>query len=453
MVLRPYKRASLLCVVIILMAQAESSVLAQMPTTDRKGSASLARYVDPQSGLSADDLVAYALEHNLELQAMRKEIDAAKGSVKQARLRANPKVDLSVSQNVTGNDRNIDTDAMLPLELGGRRAARIAVAERQVEVREREFANRERLLAAEVRKKFGEALAQTFKLALTDELVESNQQSFNLVAARVKEGATPPLEQNMVLVELNRLKSMRESAEGKVEVPMLELRNLVGMPPEAPLRLRGNFDNLIDQLPMVAETTEHALRDRPDLLAARSAENVALAQIEQARSEGRLDASLLAGYEHMIFGFPVKGFDDVGRLQPVQGGFHYFKFGISLDVPVRNKNQGAIEAAIAQSDAAKRRREFVELLVRHEVASSYAQYERAARAMEIFRGGVQQQARANLDVVRQTYELGSKTLLDYLGEQRRFIEFENDFVDAQLAAYNARVEILKAAASPELIKR
>jgi len=61
---------------------------------------------------------------------------------------------------------------------------------------------------------FGEALAQTFKLSLTDELVESNQQSFNLVAARVTEGATPPLEQNMVLVELNRLKSMRESAEG-----------------------------------------------------------------------------------------------------------------------------------------------------------------------------------------------------------------------------------------------
>ena len=219
------------------------------------------------------------------------------------------------------------------------------------------------------------------------------------------------------------------------------------------MRLRGNFDNLIDQLPTVSQTTERAFHDRPDLLAARAAENVTIAQIEQARSEGRLDASLLAGYEHMIFGFPVKGFDDIGRLQPVQGGFHYFKFGISLDIPVRNKNQGAVEAAVAQSEAAKRRREFEELLVKHEVAAAYAQYERAARAMEIFRVGVQQQARANLDVVRQTYELGSKTLLDYLGEQRRFIEFENDFVDAQVAVYNARVEILKAAASPELIKR
>ena len=139
--------------------------------------------------------------------------------------------------------------AMLPLELGGRRAARVAVAERAVAVREREVANRERLLAGEVRMKFGEALAEALKLSFTDELVEANQQSFNLIGARVLEGAAPPLEQNMALVELNRLRSIQEGAQGKLEVAMLELRNLVGMSPEQPLRLRGDFNNLINQLP------------------------------------------------------------------------------------------------------------------------------------------------------------------------------------------------------------
>ena len=90
--------------------------------------------------------------------------------------------------------------------------------------------------------------------------------------------------------------------------------------------------------------------------------------------------------------------------------------------------------------------------MRREVASAYAQYDRAARAMEIFRVGVREPARANLDVIRQTYELGSKTLIDYIGEQRRFIELENDFIDAEFAVYNARVGIARAAASPELIK-
>jgi outer membrane protein, heavy metal efflux system len=447
------KSALLVCAMALLLPQFVTPVQAQTPTSDKDKPTSLGRYIDQAAGLTADDAVAYALSHNLELQAARKEIDAAKGMVKQARLRANPKLDIGIAQNITGTDHTIDAGGSLPLELGGRRSARITVAEREVEVREREFANNERMLAAEVRMKFGEALAQSLKLTLTDERIESNQQSFNLVAARVTEGATAPLEQNMVLVELNRLRSQRESAEGKLEVLMLDLKNLVGMQPQEPLRLRGDFDHLVDQLPNVVEATDRALHDRPDLIAARAVENWADARIEQARAEGRLDASLSAGYQHMTFGYPVRGIDDSGRLQPVAGGFHYLKFGVSLDLPVRNKNQGAVEAAVAESEAAKRRREFAELAVRHEVASAYAQYERSVRAMEIFRVGVNEQAKANLDVVRQTYELGSKTLIDYLGEQRRFIELENDFIDAQLATYNARVQISRATASPELIKR
>ncbi len=421
-------------------------------TTERTTQTS-SRYVDPTNGMTADEAVAYALSHNGELEAARKEIDAAKAMVRQARLRANPKLDVGGTRQINGKDNSVMASAMLPLELGGRRAARIAVAEREVEVRELEVANRERMLASEVRAKFGETLAQALKLSFTDELVEANQRSFNLIAAKVVEGASPPLEQNMALVELNRLRSMRETAEGKVEVSMLELRNLIGMPPEQPLHLRGDFDHLIDQLPPVAEATAQALRERPDLQAFRANEKLAAARTEQARSEGRLDASISAGYERMNSSFPLFGVSEHGQLQPVQDVFHFLKFGVTLDLPVRNKNQGAIEAAVAEAEAATRRREFAELTVRREVASAYAQYERAARAMEIFRVGAVEPAKANLEVVRQTYELGSKTLLDYIAEERRFIELENNFIDAELAVYMARVEIERASASPELIKR
>jgi len=206
-------------------------------------------------------------------------------------------------------------------------------------------------------------------------------------------------------------------------------------------------------LPALTEATERALRDRPDLQAFRANENLAAVRIEQARSEGRLDASLTAGYQRMNSSFPVFGINEQGQLQPVQDVFHFLRFGVTLDLPVRNKNQGAVEAAIAESAAAKSRREFAELTVRREVAAAYTQYDRAVRAQEIFRLGARDPAKANLDVVRQTYELGSKTLLDFIAEQRRFIELQNDFIDAQLAAYNARVEIARATASPELIKR
>src|SRR5436190_14626624 len=144
-------------------------------TTQTKSESS--RYLDQTDGMTADEAVTYALAHNGELEASRKEIDAAKAMVKQARLRANPKLDIEGTRQVPpGKDNSIMAGAMLPLELGGRRPARIAVAEREVEVREHDVANRERLLAGEIRVKFGEALAQAMKLSFTDELVEAKLQ-------------------------------------------------------------------------------------------------------------------------------------------------------------------------------------------------------------------------------------------------------------------------------------
>jgi cobalt-zinc-cadmium efflux system outer membrane protein len=257
----------------------------------------------------------------------------------------------------------------------------------------------------------------------------------------------------MVLVEVNRIRSLRETGEGKVQIALLELRNLIGMMPEDPLRLRGDLNPSVEPLPAVGIVTEVALRERADVRAARAAEELAEAQIEQARSTGRFDASISTKYELMNFGFSQKGFDDAGRLVPINGRFHSVAVGVNLSLPVRNRNQGAIEAAVAEKEAATKRREFTELTVRREIAASFARYEQSMRAAEIYRVGVRDQANANLAVVRQTYELGSKTLLDFIAEERRFIEVETSFIDSVLETYLARVEIERATGFPKLINR
>jgi cobalt-zinc-cadmium efflux system outer membrane protein len=60
---------------------------------------------------------------------------------------------------------------------------------------------------------------------------------------------------------------------------------------------------------------------------------------------------------------------------------------------------------------------------------------------------VKDQANANLDVVRQTYELGSKTLIDYLGEQQRFIDLQNGYISVLLDTTKARVNVERVVAS------
>lgn len=444
----------LMTLVFAAVFQFAQTIAAQTVLSSDKTDSTMPLYLDSQNGMTADAAVAYALTHNGELQALRKEVEAARALVKQAGLRPNPQLEANGTRQIGGADNSVMVQGMLPLELGGRRGARINVAQAELEIRELALANQERLLAAEVRSKFGEALAQIKKLELVESLLASTKQGYELIAARVTEGRTAPLEGNMLVVEVNRLRSLRESTAGKTEVVVFELKNLIGMKPEESLRLQpGDFNDLIEPLPALDEAVERALRSRPDLAGARAVERLAVARIGQARAEGKVDASLTAGYQRMNSSFPVNGITDTGQLRPVQDVFHFFTFGVQLNLPVRNRNQGAIEAAVFEQEAARRRIEFGELTVRREVSAAFARYNRAARALSIFRAGVRDQAAANLRVVWQTYELGKRDLSDYIAEERRFLEVENELVETALETYLARVEILRATNAPELIKK
>lgn len=440
---------------LTLVFQFAGTLKAQTISAANKTAPSASVYLDSQNGLTADEAVRLALENNGEIQALRQETEAARALVRQAGLRANPKIAMSGARAIGGmSDSQLMVEGMLPLELGGRRATRVRVARAELEIRRLALANQERLLAAEVRSKFGDALANIKKLDLIERILANTRQGYEIIAAKVTEGRTAPLEQNMLLVEVNRLRSLRETAEGRTETAMFELRNLIGMKPEEPLRLRdGDFDDLLAALPTIDEAVAVALRERPDLQGARALETLAAARIEQARAEGRIDASLTAGYQRMRSGFPLSGVDEAGNLSPIENRMNFFTFGVEIDLPIRNRNQGAIEAARFEREAARRRIEFGELTVRREVNAAYARYNRAARALTIFQNGVRDQANANLQVVWQTYELGSRNLSEYIAEERRFLDVENELVDAALETYSGRLEILRATSSPELIRK
>jgi cobalt-zinc-cadmium efflux system outer membrane protein len=403
--------------------------------------------VDTANGMSADDLVRYAYEHNGELAAARATIAEARGRWRQAGLKPNPMLETSGTQAATSSDNNLMVGVELPLELGGRRRARVTVAEREIEMREAEVRDFERRLAAEVRTKYADAVAATRNLKFTEDILELTRNSHQLIRARVELGKSAPLDQNLVWVELNKTEVMRIGFESKAEVAMFELKRVIGMSPEETLRLRGEFE-LERQPPPQSEALRQALESRPDLAALRAAENLAAAQAEQARVEGKVDASIFANYERMNFGYNIRGFNDPGALVPITGIFHYATFGLRITLPVRNKNQGLIEAAVAAEEAARKRREFGELVVRNEVAAAYARLERARMASAVYRDRVIDASARNLDVLRQAYTLGQKNLLDYITEQRRFIDVETGYTDLLKESFAALVEIERVAGLP-----
>jgi cobalt-zinc-cadmium efflux system outer membrane protein len=405
------------------------------------------QYIDPVNGLTPDALVRYAIAHNGELAAVRQVIAEARGRLRQAGLKTNPMIEASGTRAANTPDNKLMVGAELPLELGGRRSARVVVASAELQVREAEVADFERKLSADTRMKYVDAIAAARNLKFTEDLLTLTRGSHRLVKARVESGKTAPLEQNLLLVELNRVDAMRIGFESRAEVALFELKKVIGMPAGELLQLRGEFDTTRQPVTQ-SESVRNALATRPDLSAARAAEKLASAQIEQARTEGKIDASIFAGYERMSSGFDVFGFNNAGARVPVMGVFHNLTFGVRLSLPVRNKNEGNIEVALASAEAARSRREFAELVIRNEVAAVYARLERAQSALAVYRDGVRGQAERNLEVIHQTYTLGQKTALDYISEQRRFIEVETGYTEVLKEYFNALVGLELAAGTP-----
>ena len=129
---------------------------------------------------------------------------------------------------------------------------------------------------------------------------------------------------------------------------------LLRLAPYEDLRIQGSLDA---GGPMAEDVAvERVLDPRPDLLAARASEEVAAARLHQAATEARPDASFSVSYQRADSSFDSNGLNAGGQLRPVQGVFHFVAAGVSINLPSRNKNQGAIETAVAQGPEAKRRR-------------------------------------------------------------------------------------------------
>jgi cobalt-zinc-cadmium efflux system outer membrane protein len=415
-------------------------------STSRIQSEALApRYVDAVTGLRLQDAIGRALEHEPAIRAARTETDVARGLRVQAALRPNPSVSFMQQEEPTGTDNQTRVEVQWPLDLF-RRAGRVAVAEREVDATELAVADRERLLAADVRTKYGEVVAALRELAISDDLVAATVRQSALVRARVEQGSSPALERNMVDVEARRLEAERLLQAGKVEAALVALKRLLGAPADERFQVRDTLESLVqaDVTVPLPSAAAPAVGTRADVQEAEARLRVADARIDRARREGRLDVSLFGMYMRMDAGFPQRGFNNAGDLERVRGLFHYVSGGAMVTVPLRNRNQGEIASAQAVRVGAEAILSAVQLTAQAEIAAAKARDDYARRAIAVYAEGARALARQNLDVVTQTYELGRATVFDVLNEQRRYLDLERAYTAALREAYEARTALRRA---------
>jgi cobalt-zinc-cadmium efflux system outer membrane protein len=394
--------------------------------------------IDPLNGLTLEQAIAEGLRGEPALRAARLEIDAAKGERQQAALRPNPAVSFEQREQVGGMDRQTSVGVDLPLDLF-RRGPRMDAAARTIDATEAMVRDRERLLAGSIRERYGDVVASARRLEVIGAVLDASRTTYDLLRNRAAEGAAPPLDRDVALVDLRRLESERELAAGRVLTALTTLKQLLGRPPNAELTLREPLDVLVGGTG--ASARDEAAPERADIREA--AANVAAAQARsrQAVQERKPEVSLFAGYMRMDQGFAQRGLGPTGLLEPIQGVFHNASGGVRVSVPVFNRAQGAIAAAQAREKAASATLTARQLAAATELAIATARVDAARRALATYSGETRALAQRNADVVRETYTLGRATLFDVLNEQRRFLEFEAAYTEALAEMFSAQTAL------------
>ncbi|HYR28038.1 MAG TPA: TolC family protein [Thermoanaerobaculia bacterium] len=392
----------------------------------------------------ADALVRRALASNRELAAARLDIARSRARRQQATLLPNPVLEFEQTGGALGiskGERERRAEISVPIEYGGKRGRRIDVAEAELRATEAFVADRERRLAAEVRRLYAEAIAANRELSFTNELTEIDAEIGNVLQIRVREGDAPPLEESLLRVEIDRLRSRRAMLEGRRRAAELQLATVIGLPANERIEIADSYGDGVT-VQTVEEATRLALQNRPDLRAADLNIAVAEAGLRLANTQALPDLSVFAGYAN-----GRSGFDDT-PVGPLVDQDKLINAGIGISIPIFNRNQGVKAEAAAAIEQAKRLRELTELQVRAEVESAVARYRAADAAVEVFRQGVLERSEANVRTMRAAYEAGAFTISEFLAERRRLVDAQRELTEALTERAVALIDLQAAVAEP-----
>lgn len=399
----------------------------------------------PSTVSTVDDLVRAGIANNKDLAAVRERIAEARGLMRQAGVRPTPVLRLDGATGKplgTLGEEEYGAEYSQSIETFGKRGKRIHVAEFSVCIAEADLQQRSTQLAFDITAAYAEVSAERHKQKLLSDLIGLNQETLRLTEARVKEGDVAPLDASLLRVEISRAEVSRRSAQGRLASAELELRGLAGVDSATPIP----DSDIPAPAPMDSDTLKRdALENRADLKTARLEEEREEAGIELAKAEAKPDVTLSAGYakqDNLFEG--LFGFNNRGILSPLRDPDDILKFGVSIPLRTSRSGAGNVQAATARTYGARLRREYLERNIPVEVETAYQRWRTAVDSLQMLQNGVLDPSTSNLSVIREAYKLGQLRLLDVLNEQRRLVDTQLTYIDAQADADRTWAEVERA---------
>lgn len=406
--------------------------------------------IDEAAKSELDQLMQYAVAHHPEIQAVEQGVAQSQGSYRQSSLRPNPSLEFEVGTDIEAAraaDRGVSVGYAHPFELGDKRQRRMNLAEEEITIAQYELSVTRRNVTGRLRRTFLQALALHRTITDHQELSRTTKGLVDIVNQRLEQGETAAVDVYQARVEDSRVRAELELLKGRRRALLESIRSLAGFEVGRSIRVVGNIEPRKPPL-SVNELVARALELRPDLKAVRAELGRVKAEIEMLDAQNAPNIIGFLRYSYSRSAFDLYGLNDQGNLAPIRDLDHALSAGIAFDLPVRDRNQGKLAMAAAQSQAIRLRVKALELSAREEVVVAYERYSTALNSLSIFQDEVLEQARASLNTLQGAYEMGEISFSEVLHEQRRLSELQRAYNDVFWEFAEAAADLAQASAAP-----
>lgn len=370
------------------------------------------------------------LERNLSLIAERYNIDMAQAQVLQAKLFENPVI--SLEQNVYNRlngkyfDFGKEGEAVVEIEqvihLAGQRNKQVRLEKINKEIAEYQFEEVMRTLRQELNEKFVEVYFLSKSIAIYEKEVNSLQVLLDGMKIQQEKG-------NISLMEISRLESMlfslkkeKNEQENDLLTTRGELNLLLNLPGDTQVQLSLDEEVLqqLDLSQLSFADLKAIINERPDQKIARSTVNASRANLKLQKS--------------MAFPeFSVKGnYDRVGNFIN-----DYFAIGVSLSVPIFNRNQGNIKAARFSIQRAGVQQEYAANRADMELFTAYTSLEKATQLYQSTNMDLERNFEKLITGVNENFTRKNISLLE-------FIDYYDSYKETCIQLYEIKKNVFLA---------
>jgi len=394
-----------------------------------------AEIADPTGVITLSEALALATMHNPDLKAFSWNVRATEARQLQASLRPNPELEVEV-ENFAGSDElsgfdGAETTIQLSqlMELGDKRGKRTKVASLEKQLAGSDYKATRLDVFTAVTKAFIEVLAAQQRCKSTKELLQLSEELVAIVTKRVDAGKDSPLEKTKAAVALSKINIQHQQALKDLDFTRKQLASTWADSKPGFESVAGEL-NLLSPLPPIDRLMD-LLEQNPDL--ARWA-------LEIDKDHATLELEKAKAISDITFSGGARIHNETDD--------NAFVFGVSIPLPISDRNQGGKRAAAYELNKAREEQRAGHARIQMELAKAYQALSSAYMEASELDKNLLQGAESLFKASKAGYIQGKLDYLNVLDAQRTLFEARAQYIDALASFHIAKTDVERLIAGP-----